>query len=91
MMLERKELLIAIQNVKSATPLFNQGKLDMVEMINRVAYLLDTSDAAVRNTTEKPRPHPDKGGWHGLRSPSPGSHSGARREPSTAWHGETRA
>jgi hypothetical protein len=88
---ERKELLTAVQGVKSPTPLLMpNGKLDMSEMVRRMAHLIEVCHASVKGTSERPRPHLDKGGWHGARSPSPGSHSGARREPSRAWDGEFR-
>lgn len=90
---DRKLVLEQIARLPSPRPLIDPsiGKIDPFEFTRRMVRLLESSRAAVKCTSEKPRPHPDKGGWHGLRLPTPGAYSGARREPSTAWHGEMRS
>lgn len=88
---DRKLVIDAIVRLPSSRPLMRDGKIDSFELTRRLIRLLDNSRWAIKSTSEKPRPHRDKGGWHGLRNPTPGAYSGARREPSTAWHGELRS
>jgi len=90
---DRKLVLAEIARLPSPHPLKDPqtGKICPFEFTRRIVRLLESSRAAVKSTSEKPRRHPDKGGWHGLRLPTPGAYSGARREPSTAWHGEMRS
>ena len=89
---DRKLVLAEIARLPSTRPLkTSDGKIDPFEFTRRMIRLLESSRAAVKCTSEKPRRRPDKGGWHGLRLPTPGAYSGARREPSTAWHGEMRS
>ena len=87
---DRKLVIDQIVRLPSARPLMRNGKIDSFELTRRLIRLLDNSNWAIRSTSEKPRPHPDKGGGPRGKSPTPGAYSGARREPSTAWHGELR-
>ena len=88
---DRKLVIDAIVRLPSARPLMRDGKIDSFELTRRLIRLLDNSTWAIKSTSERPRPHKDKGGGPKGRSPTPGAFSGARREPSTAWHGELRS
>ena len=88
---DRKLVIDAIIRLPSSRPLMRDGKIDKFELTRRLIRLLDNSSWAIRSTSERPRPHKDKGGGPKGRSPTPGAFSGARREPSTAWHGELRS
>lgn len=88
---DRKLVIDAIVKLPSSRPLMKDGKLDQFELTRRLIRLLESSRAAIHATSEKPRPRRDKGGGPKGRAPTPGTYSGARREPSTAWHGELRS
>ncbi len=89
---DRKLVIDAIVRLPSERPLMKgDGKLDQFELTRRLIRLLESSRAALDATSERPRPYRDKGGGPKGRSPTPGAYSGARREPSTAWHGELRS
>ena len=88
---EKSAVLAAIANLPSSRPLMQNGKLNMAEFLHRVIRLTESSRIALHATSEKPRPHPEKGKVRGTSHPTPGAYSGTRREPSCAWHGELRA
>lgn len=88
---DKKLVISAIVKIPSTRPLMRDGKIDPFELTRRLIRLLDNSSWAIKSASEKPRRHSDKGGGPKGKQPTPGSHSGARREPNTAWHGELRA
>jgi hypothetical protein len=88
---EKAAVLSAIANLPSSRPLMRDGKINMAEFLHRVIRLSESSRIALHATSEKPRPHPEKGKVRGASHPTPGAYSGTRREPSCAWHGELRA
>ena len=88
---DKKLVIQEIARLPSSRPLLkSDGSVDPFEFTRRVIRLVESSTWAIKSTSEKPRPHPDKGGGPRGKSPTPGAYSGARREPSTAWHGELR-
>lgn len=87
---DRKLVIEQIVKLQSSRPLMRDGKIDSFELTRRLIRLIDNSSWAIKSTSERPRPHPDKGGGPKGKSPTPGTYSGTRREPSTAWHGELR-
>jgi hypothetical protein len=88
---EKAAVLAAIANLASSRPLMRDGKLNLPEFLHRVIRLTESSRIALSATSEKPRPHPEKGKVRSTSHPTPGAYSGTRREPSCAWHGELRS